>query len=324
MKRAGATSLLAFILSACGVGQPTPDPSTTAGPSRIESGTPSATAGATGAEPSATAHAPVVPTPVGLLPPDSVARVVVGGLRVRAGHSGAPEFGDVVYSLSAGDLVLIGSNPWSYVPPEASPDGRGWYEIQVGGASINAFADGGIHGWVAEGDGGLEWLTAEPVTCLGPTTLALLLAPPGQEGEWTTSWERLSCQGGQQLELEGVAEALCFEGVESPYTFDPFFLASPDMCAGLVVDDIDADGNHSSLALDLRYRDGVAWPPRGDLLRVSGHFDDPASSTCTAITGFGPSLVDPEFLVLFCRERFAVDEHTIIGHRDLAPPPWEQ
>ena len=249
---------------------------------------------------------------------------MVRGLRVRAGHPGAPGYDDILYSLSAGDLVLIGTGPWSYFPPEASPDGRGWYEVQVGGASINSMADGGIHGWVAEGDGGLEWLAAEPVTCLGPATLALLLAPPGQEDRWTPSWERLACQGSQQLELEGVAEALCFEGIESPYTFDPFFLASPNMCAGIVVDDIDADGNHSSLALDLRYRDGVAWPPRGDLLRVSGHFDDPASLTCTATASFGPSQVDPEFLILFCRERFAVDEFAVIGHRDLAPPFWEQ
>lgn len=324
MKRAGVTALLALILSACGVGQSTPNPSTVVRPSQPESGTPGATAGATGAESSATAHVPVVPTPVGILPPDSVARVVARGLRVRAGHAGAPGYDDIVYSLSAGDLVLIGSGPWSYVPPEASPDGRGWYEVHVGGASIDSMADGGINGWVAEGDGGLEWLTAESVTCLGPVTLALLLAPPDQEDRWTTAWERLACQGGEQLELEGVVEALCYEGIESPYTFDPFFLASPDMCSGIVVDDIDANGNHSSLALDLRYREGVAWPPRGDVLRVAGHFDDAASSTCTATASFQPSQVDPEFLVLFCRERFAVDEHTIIGHRDLAPPFWEQ
>ncbi len=80
-----------------------------------------------------------------------------------------------------------------------------------------------------------------------------------------------------------------------------------------------ADGNHSGLALDLRYRENVGWPPRGDILRVSGHFDDPASSTCTAESAFGPSRIDPEYLVLFCRERFVVDEFTVIGHRDLAP-----
>jgi len=29
-------------------------------------------------------------------------------------------------------------------------------------------------------------------------------------------------------------------------------------------------------------------------------------------------------LVLYCREQFVVEEITIIGHRDLAPPWWEQ
>lgn len=322
MRRLGVTAVLVSILSACGAG--TPDPSTTGEPSQTGPSTAGATAGASGAEPSASTHTPVVPTPVGLLPPDSEARVVAKGLRVRAGQPGSPDYDHVLYSLSVGDLVLISWSPWAYLPPEASPDGRGWYEVQVGGASINALADGGIHGWVAEGDSGLEWLTAEPVTCPGPATLALLLAPPDQEDRWTTGWERLACQGGKQLELEGVAEALCYEGIESPYTFAPFFLASPDRCSGIVVDDIDADGNHSALALDLRYREDVAWPERGALLSLSGHFDDPASSTCTATAGFEPSEVDAEFLVLFCRERFVVDELSVIGHRDLAPPFWEQ
>jgi hypothetical protein len=317
--------LIAVAVSACGVGRGSPGSSPTMTPASSNSAAPSATAETSGvAHASVAAYPPVVSNPVGILPPASIARVVVTGLRVRAGHPGVPEYDDVVYKLSAGDLVLIDSLPWAYLPPEASSDGRGWYAVHVGGASIDSYMDGGINGWVAEGDGGLEWLAAEPVTCLGPATLALLLAPPGQDDRWTTAWERLACHGNEQLELEGVAEAPCFEGVESPYTFDPFFLAGPDMCSAIVVDDIDADGNHSALALDLRYREDVAWPPRGDLLRVSGHFDDPASTTCNAVSNFGPSLLDTEFLVLFCRERFVVDAHTVIGHRDLAPQPWEE
>ena len=246
------------------------------------------------------------------------------GLRVRAGQPGSLAYDQILYSLSEGNLVLIGSSPWSYLPPAASSDGRGWYEVHVGGASIDSTADGGINGWVAEGDSGLQWLTPASVTCLGPVTLALLLAPPDQEDRWTTGWERLACQGGQQLELEGVAEDLCYEGIESPYTFAPYLLASPDRCSGLVADDIDANGHHSSFALDMRWRIAFAPPSRGTLLQVSGHFDDPASSTCTATASFEPSAVDPDFLVLYCRERFVVDELAAIGHRDLAPLPWEQ
>ncbi len=177
-------------------------------------------------------------TPAGLLPPDSVARVLGQGLRVRAEPPGLPGHDQVLYSLSVGDLVLVVSGAESYLSPELSPDGRGWYLVHVGGPSINSYADGGIDGWVAEGEHGLEWLAAEPVTCLGPVTLALLLASPDQDDRWTTAWEQLACQRGEPLQFEGVAEATCFDATETSYTFHPDFLASPNMCSGLVVDDI--------------------------------------------------------------------------------------
>jgi len=188
-----------------------------------------------------------------------------------------------------------------------------------------SYADGGINGWVAEGENGLEWLEPDPAICGGSDTLAGVLSPPSSRAhEWATGWDRLACYGARQLELEGVVEWLCYEGTEEPTIYRPGYLAGPNICSGIVVDDIDAEGNHSGLALDLRYRkDFEGSPQRGDLVRVVGHFDDPASSTCTAESPFGPSRIDPEFLVLFCRERFVVDELMVIGHRDLAPLPWE-
>jgi len=321
-----ALVLVAVILSACGVGALTPEPSTTTDSSSSEDAAPRATAGTThAAEPSVAPYPPVVPTPAGILPPDSVARATVRGLRVRAEPPGLAGYEQVLYSLSVADLVLVVSSAESYVPPEASPDGRGWYEVHVGGAEVNSYADGGINGWVAEGENGLEWLEPDPLICRGSDTLVGVLLPPSSRGhEWATRWERLACYGARQLELEGVAEVLCFDAPETSYTFTPDFLASPSLCSGLVVDDIDADGYHSGLALDLRYRKDAAWPLRGDLLRASGHFDDPASSTCAAESAFGPSRIDPTFLVLFCRELFVVDEFAVIGHRDLAPLPGEQ
>jgi hypothetical protein len=314
--------VLAFILSACGVGGPTPEPSAST-TSSGDGATASGTAEPTEVEPSLAAHAQVVPTPAGLLPPDSVARVVASGLRVRAEQPGLPGHDQIVYSLSVGDPVLVFSDAESYLPPEKSPDGRGWYRIHVGGASANSYADGGIDGWVAEGEDGLEWLTLEPLTCLGPATLALLLAPPGSTDEWATAWERLACQGAEPLQLEGVIVSRCFDAPETSYTFHPDFLASPSRCWGLVADDLDADGNLiNGLNLDLSYpADFGALPQRGDLISVRGHFDDAASTTCTAETSFGQSLIDPEFLVFYCRERFVVDELTVTGHRDLAPLP---
>jgi hypothetical protein len=69
----------------------------------------------------------------------------------------------------------------------------------------------------------------------------------------------------------------------------------------------------------------AAVPERGDVLQITGHFDDPAAADCTATTepGFTGPGIDPEFLGLFCRERFVVEQWTVTDHRDLAPLPWE-
>ncbi len=62
---------------------------------------------------------------------------------------------------------------------------------------------------------------------------------------------------------------------------------------------------------------------RGDVLRLRGHFDDPAATSCSAETGpgFEGVAVDVSFLLLFCREQFVPDEWEVIDHRQLAPSP---
>jgi hypothetical protein len=252
--------------------------------------------------------------------------VTANGLRVRGGPPGSPGHDEVIYALSVGDLVLVGSSPLSYLPPEFTPDGRGWYEVHVGGAELDSYMDGGINGWVAEGEDGLEWLAAEALICRGADTLAGVLYPPEQGAathEWATAWDQLACYGGEQLHLEGVIDLLCFEGSMLPFDQSPHHLAAPVTCTGLIPDG-GADFQATGVSLGLRFREGRAFPQRGELVRIVGHFDDPASSTCT----FSPSAdvypppFDAEFLVLFCRERFVVDELTVIGHRELGPLPW--
>jgi hypothetical protein len=277
-----------------------------------------------------------VPNPLGILPPGSVARVTVDGLRVRAGPpywAGFPDLPqptEIVAVLSAGDLVLIGTSPLAYHPPETSPDGRGWYEVGVGGRITTSFIEqGSISGWVAEGEAGLEYLEAEMVTCPGSGTLEALLYPPGHgvDGdELTTAWDRIACSGGEPRELEGVYDYLCLGNGFYPYNWEPAFIAYPHFCGGLILDDIDAEGNGRAGYLVLRFpEDFGVLPQRGDVVQVEGHFDDPLSSTCSAATepGFDGMAIDPKFLVLFCREQFVVDDVLVIGHRDLAPPPWE-
>ena len=322
--------VVAVLTSGCGAAGSRPEPSAVSSGGSGSDAPPSHTADQSGdPEASVTPFPPVLATPAGILPPGSVARVTAKGLRVRSGPSGSPDHEEVLYSLSPGDLVLIGSSPLSYVPPESTPDGRGWYEVHVGGAEAMSHADGGINGWVAEGEHGLEWLAAEALTCRGAGTLAGVLTPPDQGGathEWATAWDQLACYGGDQLHLDGVIDYLCFEGSMLPFDMVPYHLAAPVWCTGLIPDD-GADLQATGVSLGLRF--GPEWgafPRRGDLVQIAGHFDDPASSTCTIRNPAGDGLLprfDSEFLVLFCRERFVVDELTVVGHRALAPLPWE-
>lgn len=281
----------------------------------------------------------MVTPPDGILPPASIAVVTADGVRVREGGPGSPEHAHVIYTLNAGDIVFVGDsnsgagNVFGYVGPEESSDGRGWYRIHVGGSNPSTWIDGGITGWIAEGDGGsLEYLEVVPVTCPAEVTLETTLyrlGPVPDSDEWLTAWDRLACFGGGERTLTGVWEHLCLEGLMTPFAFEPSHIAVPFDCLGIVVDDFDADGySRRAGALPLRMSDEVMAnaPDRGDLVTVRGRFDDPLATTCTvsAPEGFDGVMPDPEFLVLYCREQFVVEEITVIGHRDLAPPWWEQ
>ena len=263
--------------------------------------------------------------------------VTADGLRVREGMPGTPEHEDVIYTLNAGDLVLIGTNPsgsgsmFGYVSPEESPDGRGWYSIHVGGNGPMSWIDGGVSGWIGEGDGGLEYLEVVPPACSADADLERVLYRLGRvpdADEIRTAWDRLSCFGDRELTLEGVWEHLCYEGSMTPFRFEPSHIAVPFDCLGLIVDDIDEDGySRRAGALPLRVTDELMAnaPERGDLVTLRGHFDDPLATTCTASAPDGSDgYPDPEFLVLYCREQFVVEEITVVGRRDLAPPWWEQ
>ena len=264
----------------------------------------------------------------GLLAPGSVARATVDGLRVRGGPPGTPEHDDVLYTLNAGDEVLVEWTPLSYSPPSEMADGRGWYTIHVGGASVTSWIDGGVNGWVAAGEEGLEYLEHAPVVCRSERDLENLIYSPftgGDQEMLTTPWERLACNGDRQLELTGVLEYVCPEGGVYPYVFDPF-LAAPQSCTALMIDEVDAEGYFQyGQGLVVRFPEfDPSELDRGDVLRIRGHFDDPLSSSCSASTepGFDGPAVDGSFLVLFCREQFVPDEWEVVDHRSLAPSPW--
>ncbi len=257
-----------------------------------------------------------------------MARVTADGLRVRAASPQVPKDHDrIVTTLSAGDLVLVEAGPLSYLAPDRSADGRGWYQVHVGGSEATSYIDGGINGWVAEGDTGLEYLELVPFACAEAPSLKALLSWPweGVDGEHaTTAWERLACYGESQIEIEGVIEVLCPEGRVTPFTFDPAHLAAPNACLGIIEDDIGPEGEHSTSGVEMRFAPNTPLPERGDVVRVRGHFDDPAATGCTASADFHLGGIDTEYLVLHCREQLVVDELTVIGERELGPLLWER
>ena len=269
----------------------------------------------------------VVEPPPDLLPPGSLAVVTADGLRVRGGPPGSAEYDDIRATLKAGDQVLVDWSPLAYRSPSESADGRGWYSVHVGGSSIMSYVDGGVNGWVAAGDEGLDYVEHVPPRCTSERDLEHMIFPTftgGDQGLLTTPWERLACNGDRALELTGVFEYVCPEGGVYPYSFDPY-LAAPQWCTALLIDEIDADG-YALYAPGLVVRFPEFAPSdleRGDVVRVLGHFDDAQATSCAADPepGFNGPAVDVPFLVLFCREQFVPDEWEVIDHRELAPLP---
>ena len=341
--RAFLVAALALYLAACTAAPAELPPSAataTPGPTREVTSTLSpsvSSAPQPTVRPSPATAAQVVEAPDGILPPASIAVVTADGVRVRDGRPGTPEHADVIYTLNAGDLVFLASqnsasgSMFGYVGRDTSADGRGWYEVHVGGSGPSTWIDGGITGWIAEGEGGLEYLDVVPVTCPTEVDLERVIFRLGEtpdSDEWMTAWDRLACFGGRELTLTGVWEHLCYEGTMTPYQFEPSHIAVPFDCLGLILDDIDEAGNtRRAGALPLRMREELFAnaPVRGDIVTVRGHFDDPLAATCEATGPDGTAgMIDLRFLVLYCREQFVVEEITVVGHRDLAPAWWEQ
>ncbi len=60
---------------------------------------------------------------------------------------------------------------------------------------------------------------------------------------------------------------------------------------------------------------GLEIPADGSIVRVTGHYSDPASTTCSMATFDGELAiaVDPRTAELYCREQFVVDSFEVIG-----------
>ncbi|HET9878244.1 MAG TPA: hypothetical protein VFQ81_02910 [Candidatus Limnocylindria bacterium] len=283
------------------------EPSAQATPSIVASGSGTATTAPPATPPASTdgaatpppAPAPVVAAPEGLLPPGSVARVTVPVLRIRE----APDSGSTMLDqLPVDQLVEIGPAGWGPV----SGEGFAWYPVRRLGEltelpALPTELPGGAVGWAAAGDAETAYLELVAPRCPPrPATLAIL--------EAMLRWERLSCFGPEAITIDGVFGCGGCGGAY-PGSFDPEWLAHP-----LNAQLLSVDPNVRFGPFDLRFKpDGPAAPAPGSIVRVTGHFDDPAAAGCTVAPGEPPMAIDSATAALWCREQFVVDALEVTG-----------
>jgi hypothetical protein len=290
--------------SEVGSGSPSASPSAPASESASVP-PPSASAPASAA-PQASGPPPVVAAPEGLIPPGSAVRVLIEGLRMREGPSTEATLID---SLPVDQLLLVGYSwhrPADWGPVSAG--GFAWYPvIRLGeGTDLPALSDGLLVttspvGWVAAGDVAEAYIQLLDPRCPPrPVSLATL--------EAMQPWEQLACFGSEQITLDGTFG--CGEcGGLFLGTFEPAWLASPAVAAFLSIDPNTRIGPFS-----MHFPPGApAVPADGQILRVVGHFDDPAAIGCTVSPGETPVPVDARAAELYCREQFVVESFAVTG-----------
>lgn len=260
----------------------TPAASASASPSPTALPTPSASS-----EPSAT-PAPTLAfeAPDGILPPDSTVVVVVDELQLRAGPGLAE---DVTGVAVAGDQFSV---PWWGFGPVVS-DGLDWYRVRP--ATV-----GDLDAWAAAASGTDHYFEVVAPSCpSGEPDLETLLNMGG-------AWNRLACFGDRSITLEGSYGCGGCGGMAHG-VYAPMWLAYP--ITGHLLHLPDQAG-----VLEMRVApdSGVEIPAEASIVRVTGHFSDPASTSCRIATG-DPFAVDARVAELYCREQFVVDSFEVFG-----------
>lgn len=131
------------------------------------------------------------------------------------------------------------------------------------------------------------------------------------------SLERLHCFGRDEIVLTGTVSTPCC-GYVGAFVYSPAWLG-PIIPAFIV----SAGGGIAFHA----YPDAnLVAPARGDVVRVTGHYEDAAATTCRATVdpsfaamNKAPELRDPALVVLNCRSTFVWTDYEVIGHENLGP-----
>ena len=251
------------------------------------------------------------PATAAIIPNRAIVEVATDGLNLRVA---ADEGSETQVLLESGRrLFIIGE-------PSESTDLR-WYRVAPFDDEEGCEAGCGLIGFVATpiSDEEEAWIRQVEVSCpSSPMTAA--------EIGVLVAVEALHCYGRNEIEITGTLD-LPIHGPISPYRYSPGWLTQESL---LFMRD----------AWWITYRPhpdaDLESPERGDVVRVTGHFEDPAATDCRVTVDpdfFGGEIPDdfestivPARVILDCRAAFAWTDYEVIGFEDLGeccglPPP---
>lgn len=235
--------------------------------------------------------------PDGILPPNSIVVVVVDQLQLRtepglaASVQGTALRGER-FSVARGDGPV-------------TRDGLDWYRL--GPATV-----GDLDAWAAAESGADRYLEVVPPSCpSGDPDLATLI-------NMASDWDRLACFGDRSLSLEATFGCGPCDGV-LPGEWEPFWLTYPVSVSFLWADFLAGIG-----PLPMRAPPDFELPAVGSIVRLTGHFSDPASTTCRISTFVDGELVaiDQRIAELYCREQFVVETMEVTGTDPTYSDPY--
>lgn len=278
--------MVSLALSACAVGPgATAEPTQSLSASSSASPTLAPTSDVTPSAPESTE--PELSADPEPFPPDTVVQVTTTDLVIRS-TPGINTASDMLEPrLNAPQLLYVVDGP-------VAADGYQWYLVAM--FWMDHLPHGQeTSGWVARGSrDGEPWIAATTLDCPDPTLDALA---------GMRAVARLACYGGQTLTLEG-NDGGCFQA--DPVAISPGWLTASG--CGLNPDGYKEGVVPGTGSLIVRQSPAMVWngyqPGSVERVIVTGHFDDPAARTCSAVPLLGSDEQIPELLVLNCRTEF--------------------
>lgn len=310
---AAVLAILALVVAACGPGASVPPASSppgsaasTASAAPLSTGDPGSSS--VGSTPPSSA--PIMPTwtplPVESVLVNAAVTVLVDRLNMRetpalkAKSLGIVEVGDFLLIREDGPFVS---------------EGYSWYQATFLGKAgeppvlgVDLAHTDGLSGWIAAAKGSAPYVRQLNPRC--PPTIELASV------EYMLGAELLACFGSNTIELSGTFGCSGCGGAAAG-TFEPAWLAYP--LNGNFITHYPVGDGLGPFAVRFAPAGPVA-PPPGSVVRVRGHFNDPAAETCRIsvidpLRPTGDHFVDVSTAAarLVCAQQFVVESVDVLG-----------